>query len=71
MAGEGDKLARGAHKAAFPPAGGNVSADKWAEMWQDFDPEAYKASKPEAGSGEKETVRTGIVTSAQPEPEVV
>jgi hypothetical protein len=38
----GDVLARGATRNTFPPAGGNVSDEKWNEMWGDFDPEAYK-----------------------------
>jgi len=60
--GTGDKLARGLHKAQFPPAGGNVSQDKWDDIFGDFDPEAYKNSPaPETGTGEKEVVRTGVV----------
>lgn len=39
--GSGDKLARGAHSAQFTlPTG--VSDDKWAEIFQDFDPEVYR-----------------------------
>lgn len=29
----GDALARGAVKKSFPPAGGHVSAERWAEIW--------------------------------------
>ena len=31
--GAGDKLASGAHKAAFPPSGGNVSQKKWDNIF--------------------------------------
>ena len=31
----GDVLARGARKANFPAAGGNVSQEKWDAIWQD------------------------------------
>ena len=31
--GSGDRLARGSHKAAFPPAGGSVSQKKWDEIF--------------------------------------
>lgn len=31
----GDVLARGARKANFPAAGGNVSQEKWDSIWED------------------------------------
>ena len=33
----GDVLARGARKANFPAAGGNVSQEKWDSIWEDED----------------------------------
>jgi hypothetical protein len=33
----GDVLARGARKANFPAAGGNVSQEKWNAIWADED----------------------------------
>lgn len=32
--GAGDKLARGAASAQFPPAGGNVTQEQWDRMWE-------------------------------------
>lgn len=40
----GDVLASGATRNTFPPAGGSVSEEKWKEMWEGFDAEAYKNS---------------------------
>jgi hypothetical protein len=40
-AGAGDKLARGAARAQFPPAEG-ISDEKWNNMFGDFDPEKYR-----------------------------
>jgi len=47
----GDVLARGNTSCQFPPAGGEVTQEKWDAMWQNedgtkFDPEAYKKDKP-------------------------
>lgn len=54
-AGAGDKLARGASRASFPPAGQNVSQDKWDAI---FGPNTglhghVKASKPRRKSRKK------------------
>jgi hypothetical protein len=60
----GDVLARGATRNTFPPAGGNVTDAKWKEMWEGFDPEAYKkAPNPaqvKAEGAEKEPTTIGI-----------
>lgn len=41
-AGSGDRLARGAVKAAFQTTDGSVKKKKWAEAFDDFDPEKFK-----------------------------
>jgi hypothetical protein len=38
----GDCLASGATRCQFPPVGGGISEEKWKEMWEGFDAEAYK-----------------------------
>lgn len=40
--GYGDKLARGQVRATYPSTEGGVSADKWNDIFDSFDPEAYK-----------------------------
>jgi hypothetical protein len=30
-----DALAKGAHKAQFPPAGGRISQERWDAIWAD------------------------------------
>lgn len=35
----GDVLARGGSRCQFPPAGGNVSEDKWQSIFADFKPQ--------------------------------
>jgi hypothetical protein len=40
----GDCLASGATRCQFPPAGGSVSQEKWDEIFDGFDAEAYKNS---------------------------
>jgi hypothetical protein len=37
--GGGDRLASGAVKCQFPPAGSGVTQKKWDEMWKDYVPE--------------------------------
>ncbi len=34
----GDLLARGARSAVFPPAGGNISQEKWDSIWEEDKP---------------------------------
>ena len=41
--GYGDKLARGAVKATYPATEGGVSADKWAQAFDDFDAEKFQS----------------------------
>lgn len=41
---KGDALASGGVKAQFPPAGGNVTQDKWDSIFEKFTPE--EAPKP-------------------------
>ena len=40
--GYGDKLARGAVRATYPATEGGISADKWAQAFDDFDLEKFK-----------------------------
>jgi len=47
--GGGDKLARGLSRASFPPAGGNVSQERWDKMWETDD---AKQSGGDSGSSE-------------------
>lgn len=37
----GDVLASGAVRNTFPPAGGNVSQEKWDSIFDEFDPDEY------------------------------
>jgi hypothetical protein len=39
--GSGDKLARGAAKAQFPPAGGTQTEQEWNDKVGSFDPAQY------------------------------
>jgi hypothetical protein len=39
----GDRLARGGVKAQFMTSEGGIPADKWAQAFDDFDPEKFKA----------------------------
>jgi hypothetical protein len=63
--GSGDKLARGAVKAVFPPAndGGKITDQKWKEMFEGFDAEDFKKNglkvEEDASTGEKETTKVG------------
>lgn len=50
----GDVLARGARKANFPAAGGNVSQEKWDSIWTE---EAETLKEAEAASGKNEPVK--------------
>lgn len=67
MAGlnSGDRLARGMSRAQFPPANdsGKVTDEKWARMFEGYDPEKFKKEgfTPEEGAttGEKETTTVG------------
>jgi 3-phenylpropionate/cinnamic acid dioxygenase small subunit len=44
--GSGDRLARGAVKATFMVRDAkNISDKKWAEMFDDFDPETFEMPK--------------------------
>jgi hypothetical protein len=46
----GDSLASGASRAVFPPAGGNVSQEKWDAIWEE-EPDAPIASRiPKGGN---------------------
>jgi hypothetical protein len=56
-AGSGDKLARGAASAQFPPAQG-VTEERWAEMFDDYDPEKFKKEGLPKVEGEKEINKT-------------
>ncbi len=40
--GSGDKLARGAVKATYPSTEGGVTAEKWNNIFDTFDPEEFK-----------------------------
>jgi hypothetical protein len=42
--GSGDKLARGMARATYSSTEGGVSAEKWANIFDSYDPEAFKAS---------------------------
>lgn len=53
--GSGDKLARGAARAAFPPAGGNVSQERWDAMWED-----EGGATVENSSGDTDASETGV-----------
>ncbi len=50
--GSGDKLARGAARAQFMTTEGGVSQDKWAQAFDDFDPEAFKKNAEQERSGD-------------------
>jgi len=62
--GGGDRLASGASRAQFRPAGENITRERWEEIWADFDPEAYKKAPNPAQvktkNSEKESVTIGI-----------
>jgi hypothetical protein len=56
-AGSGDRLARGSVKADFGPP--NTTPEKWAQAFNDFDPEKFKKEgMPKAEEGLKEVSRT-------------
>jgi hypothetical protein len=63
--GSGDKLARGATKAVFPPSNdnGKITDQKWKEMFEGFDAEDFKKNglkiEEGASSGEKESTKIG------------
>jgi hypothetical protein len=59
--GYGDKLARGAVKATYPATEGGIAADKWAQAFDDFDPEAFKnaPNKTQQRSGDADGDATG------------
>jgi hypothetical protein len=40
--GSGDKLARGASRATFSTTEGGVTQDKWAQAFDDYNPEEFK-----------------------------
>jgi hypothetical protein len=40
--GSGDKLARGAVRATYTTTEGRITEDKWANAFDDFDPEKFK-----------------------------
>jgi len=40
--GSGDKLARGAARATYSSTEGGVSADKWNDIFDSYDPEAFR-----------------------------
>ena len=42
--GFGDKLARGAVKAVYSSTEGGISADKWNDIFDSYDPEAFRAA---------------------------
>jgi hypothetical protein len=44
--GSGDQLARGAVRATFTTTEGGITDKKWAEAFDDFEPEEFQA-KPE------------------------
>jgi hypothetical protein len=46
-AGSGDRLARGARSASYlADETGGVSQEKWNDIFDGFDPEAFKTSSP-------------------------
>jgi hypothetical protein len=51
--GSGDRLARGAVKAAFMPST-TTTDDKWSKAFDDFDPEEFKKDKTKVEGGKKE-----------------
>jgi hypothetical protein len=40
--GAGDKLARGAVRASYSTTEGGVTQDKWAQAFDDYNPEEFK-----------------------------
>jgi hypothetical protein len=54
----GDVLARGGSRCQFAPMGGNVSQQKWDEMWSSEDSNTAAVDSPkETTPSEKETVK--------------
>lgn len=66
-AGSGDRLARGASSAQFPPASG-VTDQKWKEIFDDFDPEGYRrnADLEKARNASTEPGETGDSKAEKP-----
>ena len=44
-AGSGDKLASGGIRATFQTTDGSVTADRWSQAFDDFNPEEYNGTK--------------------------
>ena len=66
-AGSGDRLARGAASAQFPPATG-ISKEKWNDIFEGFDPEGYRrnADLEKAGNASTEPGETGDSKAEKP-----
>ena len=60
--GSGDKLARGMTKATFPSTEGGVTAEKWNNIFDTFDPEEFKnaPNKSSQRSGDAGSDQTGV-----------
>jgi hypothetical protein len=54
----GDRLARGGVKAQFMTSEGGIPADKWAQAFDDFNPEEFK------NAPNKSSIRTEIEDSS-------
>jgi hypothetical protein len=67
--GSGDKLARGGVRADFATTDGGVSADKWAQAFDDFDLEAFNAkpNRTEVSGDDASLSQTGDVGFNAPE----
>lgn len=44
---KGDALASGGIRAAFPPAGGKVTKERWDEIFKDYNPDSKSEKKSE------------------------
>jgi hypothetical protein len=67
--GSGDKLARGAVKAVYSTTEGGITQDKWAQAFDDYNPEEFKNApeKTRLRSSDASLQETGDVSFNSPE----
>lgn len=66
--GSGDKLARGAARATYSSTEGGVSADKWNDIFDSYDPEAFRnAPNKSSVRSDADVQASGNVGASSPE----